>query len=297
MAASAPAPGVATPAPAPARPPRHRLPRRPSRRRPAPAAPPAAPAPMPQVARPLPRRCRGPASSRPTPISRTSTSSSTSTISVPMPRRFSTPMPPGSRPIARNLVLIEGHCDERGTAEYNLALGERRAKSTMNYLVGQGVAGEPHHRHLLRQGAAGLHREDRGLLGEEPPRASPGEGPVAPRRESGASRIEMVTRHRAKGSPGLPFAVFPALGCLLFARRAARVSRTTPRSRTWRSSAETSTRSSCPPTSSRGQTEAIAQIDRRSREQSSRHEPTAHRAVDPSRRDRRRAQSRLGSPR
>jgi len=41
---------------------------------------------------------------------------------------------------ARNLVLIEGHCDERGTAEYNLALGERRAKSTMNYLVGQGVA-------------------------------------------------------------------------------------------------------------------------------------------------------------
>jgi peptidoglycan-associated lipoprotein len=40
---------------------------------------------------------------------------------------------------ASNLVLIEGHCDERGTAEYNLALGERRAKSTMNYLVAQGV--------------------------------------------------------------------------------------------------------------------------------------------------------------
>jgi peptidoglycan-associated lipoprotein len=37
------------------------------------------------------------------------------------------------------LVLIEGHCDERGTSEYNLALGERRAKSTMNYLVSQGV--------------------------------------------------------------------------------------------------------------------------------------------------------------
>ena len=40
----------------------------------------------------------------------------------------------------RNLLLIEGHCDERGTAEYNLALGERRAKSAMNFLVGQGVA-------------------------------------------------------------------------------------------------------------------------------------------------------------
>ena len=40
---------------------------------------------------------------------------------------------------ADNLVLIEGHCDERGTNEYNLALGERRAKSAMNYLVSQGV--------------------------------------------------------------------------------------------------------------------------------------------------------------
>jgi peptidoglycan-associated lipoprotein len=39
----------------------------------------------------------------------------------------------------QQLVLIEGHCDERGTNEYNLALGERRAKSTMNYLVSQGV--------------------------------------------------------------------------------------------------------------------------------------------------------------
>jgi peptidoglycan-associated lipoprotein len=38
-----------------------------------------------------------------------------------------------------SLVLIEGHCDERGTNEYNLALGERRAKAAMNYLVGQGV--------------------------------------------------------------------------------------------------------------------------------------------------------------
>ena len=38
------------------------------------------------------------------------------------------------------LVLIEGHCDERGTNEYNLALGERRAKAAMNYLVSQGVA-------------------------------------------------------------------------------------------------------------------------------------------------------------
>jgi peptidoglycan-associated lipoprotein len=39
-----------------------------------------------------------------------------------------------------HLVLIEGHCDERGTAEYNLALGERRAHSTMDYLVTRGIA-------------------------------------------------------------------------------------------------------------------------------------------------------------
>lgn len=38
------------------------------------------------------------------------------------------------------LILIEGHCDERGTNEYNLALGERRAKATMKYLVTRGVA-------------------------------------------------------------------------------------------------------------------------------------------------------------
>jgi peptidoglycan-associated lipoprotein len=37
------------------------------------------------------------------------------------------------------LVLIEGHCDERGTSEYNLALGERRAKAAMSSLVANGV--------------------------------------------------------------------------------------------------------------------------------------------------------------
>jgi peptidoglycan-associated lipoprotein len=40
----------------------------------------------------------------------------------------------------KSLVLIEGHCDERGTNEYNVALGERRAKATMNYLAARGVA-------------------------------------------------------------------------------------------------------------------------------------------------------------
>lgn len=36
-------------------------------------------------------------------------------------------------------VNIEGHCDERGTREYNLALGERRAQAVANYLAAAGV--------------------------------------------------------------------------------------------------------------------------------------------------------------
>jgi peptidoglycan-associated lipoprotein len=34
---------------------------------------------------------------------------------------------------------IEGHCDERGTRDYNLALGERRANAAKNYLVSIGI--------------------------------------------------------------------------------------------------------------------------------------------------------------
>jgi peptidoglycan-associated lipoprotein len=39
-------------------------------------------------------------------------------------------------------VTIEGHCDERGTAEYNLALGERRALAAKNYLVSLGISAD-----------------------------------------------------------------------------------------------------------------------------------------------------------
>ena len=39
-------------------------------------------------------------------------------------------------------VTIEGHCDQRGTVEYNLALGEQRARAAWDYLVSLGVAAE-----------------------------------------------------------------------------------------------------------------------------------------------------------
>ena len=39
-------------------------------------------------------------------------------------------------------VIVEGHCDERGTREYNLALGEKRAQSVKNYLIGLGISSD-----------------------------------------------------------------------------------------------------------------------------------------------------------
>ncbi len=47
-------------------------------------------------------------------------------------------------------LLIEGHCDERGTKEYNLALGEQRALSVRRYLSGLGI--EPKRLHTISYG-------------------------------------------------------------------------------------------------------------------------------------------------
>ena len=38
-------------------------------------------------------------------------------------------------------VLVAGNCDDRGTEEYNLALGQRRANAAKDYLVARGVSG------------------------------------------------------------------------------------------------------------------------------------------------------------
>lgn len=39
-------------------------------------------------------------------------------------------------------VVIEGHCDERGTREYNIALGDRRATAARNYMIALGISGD-----------------------------------------------------------------------------------------------------------------------------------------------------------
>ena len=51
----------------------------------------------------------------------------------------STRMPRGCARGRGALLVIEGHCDERGTSEYNIALGERRAKAAMDYLVSRDI--------------------------------------------------------------------------------------------------------------------------------------------------------------
>ena len=49
---------------------------------------------------------------------------------------------------------IEGHCDERGSEEYNLGLGDRRANSALSHLTSMGIASSQSQDHQLRQGEA-----------------------------------------------------------------------------------------------------------------------------------------------
>lgn len=44
-----------------------------------------------------------------------------------------------SRDVHRDIIQIEGHCDERGTQEYNLALGEQRALAVRHHLINLGI--------------------------------------------------------------------------------------------------------------------------------------------------------------
>ena len=71
---------------------------------------------------------------------------------------------------------IEGHADERGTREYNIALGARRAQAVRDYLVSRGIQGQPHADDLLRQGTSGRGLQRYLLLVAEPPRGDRARG-------------------------------------------------------------------------------------------------------------------------
>jgi len=137
--APAPAPPPAAPAPAPPPP----APAAPTPPPPAPVAPAPAPAPPPPAAAPTP-----PPPPRPAPPKEYTASAALRDIHFdfdkanirPADTRILDASAAWLSANADQLVLIEGHCDERGTNEYNLALGERRAKAAMAYLVSKGVA-------------------------------------------------------------------------------------------------------------------------------------------------------------
>jgi|SRR5437016_5202526 len=119
----APAPAPAPrPAPAPAPPPAA-----------APAPPPAAVAPPPAAPRPAPKDYRPDDALKPINFAFDSAAIRPADAKI---------LDASAAWLVKNgdyVLLIEGHCDERGTDEYNLALGDRRSRSAMDYLVAHGV--------------------------------------------------------------------------------------------------------------------------------------------------------------
>ena len=67
-------------------------------------------------------------------------------------------------------MQIAGNCDERGTEEYNLALGQRRANAAATIWWRKGVAAVAHHHDQLRQGSPDGAGRQRAGLGAEPQR-------------------------------------------------------------------------------------------------------------------------------
>ena len=83
----------------------------------------------------------------------------------------------------RYAITLEGHADERGTREYNFALGARRAQVARDYLAARGVNAGRIKTDLLRQGTPGRGVRRHLLLVAEPPR-----GHRARRRSPAAER-------------------------------------------------------------------------------------------------------------
>ena len=115
------------------------------------------------------------------------------------------------------LVLIEGHADARGTSEYNLALGENRARVTRDQLVARGVAASRITLLSYGEERPTCRETSESVLGAQPARAFPREGarhrqrppavaadPVRRSRRSGAASVRTIghgTDGRAAGVP------------------------------------------------------------------------------------------------
>ncbi|HEU5190079.1 MAG TPA: peptidoglycan-associated lipoprotein Pal [Methylomirabilota bacterium] len=134
VAAPAPVAPPPAPAPAPAPPPVMAAPPAPAPPPPAPAPAPVAPAPAPAPAPPPP-----PADYEPNDNLKSIYFDFDKSNIRPGDAKILDASAAYLKSNSNLLVLVEGHCDDRGTAEYNIALGERRAKAAVNYLVAQGI--------------------------------------------------------------------------------------------------------------------------------------------------------------
>lgn len=124
-------PGAAAPAPAPA-PPAPRVPETPVTRPAPPAEAPVQPAPAPPAPTPVPAA---------TPLKDVFFDFDKFAIRDDQKAALDTNVA-WLKANPRAKLTIEGHCDERGTPEYNLGLGERRAKAVKDYLVAAGIAAD-----------------------------------------------------------------------------------------------------------------------------------------------------------
>ena len=79
------------------------------------------------------------------------------------------PGPMAATSIRNVTVQVEGHADERGTREYNIALSARRATAAREFLIAQGVTAKPDFLHRLWQGTPGGAVRCRTMLVAEPP--------------------------------------------------------------------------------------------------------------------------------
>ena len=86
-------------------------------------------------------------------------------------------------------LTVEGHCDERGSAEYNVALGDRRAEAAKDYLVQVGIPAAQLNVISYGKETPGLRGARRSLLAAEPPHPHRGHGAVSLAHDPNTARL------------------------------------------------------------------------------------------------------------